>query len=252
MAIEEDILIKFKKVSPKEAVKELLSRGLKVTETAAETKAAVELRLFAITQSVNMSVLQDTRDAIAKAIKNGVPYKDFQANFINDLAAKGWSNKRITLLPDGTEKLKSVTPTRLKLVYDNAVSSSINSGRFKRFADNADDKPFLELHELQDKSARRSHKAKSGTIQPITAPVWKSPRSWVPPNGHKCRGWITSLTRAMARLKGIKLKRPGTNPDPGFGFNSADKWFQPKRSDFDEDIWNAGQEMPKATLQKAA
>ena len=243
MATEIKVSTDFEKVSPTDAVKDLESKGLRVTATAEETAKAVQDRLFAITQSINMEVLQDTRDLLAKGLKNGLPYKDFQKQFLNMLSKKGWTGERIIKLPGGAQKLVTTTPARLSLIYDNAVSTSVNAGRMKRFIDNSADRPYLQLNEINDHRSRKTHKQKSGTIQLITASVWKSPNSWIAPNGHRCRGWMTALSAEQAKSRGIKVKHPGTVPDKGFGYNSSTSYYKPEKKNFDSDIWALGQKM---------
>jgi len=127
------------------------------------------------------------------------------------------------------------------------MQNSLNAGRFERQVDNVGDRPFLELIEVLDSKTRTSHRAQSGSIQPITSKFWKSPNSWYPPNGFNCRGRTVALTRAEAKSRGIKIKS-SQKPDPGFGTNPAIDLFQPKREDFDEDIWKAGENMKPEDL----
>jgi len=245
--IPPNIIIEATKVPPKQAIKLFEDQGLKVTETAAQTQLAVEQKLFAITQSVNMGVLQDFRDELNIAIKEGQTFRTFQANIKDTLAKHGWTGER-TILRDGEEIDILTTPQRLKTIYRTNVQSALNAGRFERQVENANARPFLELIEILDASTRTTHRAQSGSIQLISAKFWRAPNSWYPPNGFNYRGRTTSLTRAEAQSRGIKIKSPGTKPDPGFGNNPATEFFKPSRKNFDADIWAAGQRLKPSKL----
>jgi len=233
--IPENIIIEATKVAPKQAIKIFSDQGIKVTTTAKATQEAVEERLFAITRSVNMGVLQDFRGELKLAIEEGQTFRTFQKNIKNTLAKHGWTGER-TIIQAGKEIEVLTTPHRLKTIYKTNIQSSLNAGRFERQIENANDRPFLQLIEILDASTRTTHRAQSGSIQLISSRFWKSPNSWYPPNGFNCRGRTTSLTRAEAKSRGIKIKSPGTKPDPGFGLNPATEFFKPNPKDFDDDI----------------
>jgi len=247
---DETILIEAQKVPPKQAIKIFDAQAIKISTTAKATEAAIKAKLFSITQSVSMGVLQDVRDELSKAISEGKTFQSFQKDFKNTLARKGWSGERTILGAEGKEIAILTTPHRLKLIYSQNVQSALNAGRFERQIENADDRPFLELIDgiLGAERSRPTHRAQSGSIQPITSRFWKSPNSWYPPNGFKCTGRTKSLTRAEAQSRGIKIKAPRARPDPGFGLNPATESFEPAREDFDDDIWEAGQEIEPAEL----
>lgn len=246
MPITDNILIEAEKVAPLQAIDVFEKQGIEVTETAEATQKAVENRLFAVTRSINMEVLQDIRDELKKSLDNGQTFAKFKKNITNTLAQKGWTGKR-TVIVRGKEKIIQTTPWRLKTIYRTNMQSSLNAGRFARQIENAQDRPFIELIDGAGERGRKTHKSRSGSIQPITSSFWKSPNGWYPPNGFNCTGRTRSRTRAQAKSLGIKIKGSG-NPDPGFGFNAATQSFQPKRSDFDEDIWKSGEEMEPSKL----
>jgi len=247
--IPKNLLVEVQKLPPKEAIEVFESKGLQVTETAEETAKAVEKKLFAVTRSVNMAVLQDIRDELKKSLADGQTYATFKKNIENTLAKKGWAAERTVTLKNGKVKKVITTPWRLKTIYRTNMQSALNAGRFERQVSNASDRPYLELVETLDSKTRRTHRAQSGSIQPITSQFWKSPTSWYPPNGFNCRGRTVALTRAEAKSRGIKIKRPGLLPDPGFGMNPATDFFQPEKKDFDPDIWAAGEKMLVAKLK---
>jgi len=248
--IPENILIKAQKVAPEQAIKIFDAQDIKISKTAAATEAAVKAKVFAITQSVSMGVIQDVRDELSKAISEGKTFRTFQKDFQNTLAKKGWTGVRTVISAEGAEIAVLTTPHRLKLIYSQNVQSALNAGRFERQVENADDRPFLELIDgiLGAKRSRPTHRAQSGSIQPITSRFWKSPNSWYPPNGFQCTGRTTSLTRAEAQSRGIKIKAPRVKPDAGFGFNPATESFAPNPDDFDDDIFALGQEIEPAEL----
>lgn len=234
MAVDSDIIVDAAGVAPAQAIEDLESKGLRVTATAAETRAAVEEGLFAITRSVNMQFVQDVRDELVKSLKAGIPFEDFQKNILEILARKGWTGERTF---------------RLKTIYRNALQGSLNKGRFKRQVENSEDRPYLGLIDgiFGSDRSRASHRSRSGSIQHINSSFWKSPNSWYPLNGHHCTGRTRSFTLRQAQARGIRIKGFG-KPDPGFGRGPL-ATFKPLKKDFDNDIWEAGQKMKPSKLK---
>ncbi len=248
MAIPEKIISDASKVSPEQAIKIFDKQGIKISKTADETRKAVEEKVFAITQDVQMSVVQDVRDALSKALKDGLTFETFQKDIKNTLAKKGWTGER-TVSIGGEEVQVLTTPHRLKTIYRTNIQSALNAGRFERQVANSSDRPFLMLIDGIIENSRSSHKTQSGSIQPITSKFWKAPNSWYPPNGFNCTGRTRALTRAQAKSRGVKINNRALKPDPGFGTNPATQFFKPKREDFDNDIWEAGQDLESNDLK---
>jgi uncharacterized protein with gpF-like domain len=248
LAIPGKIIVDASKVSPEEAIKIFDKQGIKISKTAEETRKAVEEKVFAITQDVQMSVVQDVRDALSKALKDGQTFETFQKDIKNTLAKKGWTGERTAII-GGEEVQVLTTPHRLKTIYRTNIQSALNAGRFERQVDNASDRPFLMLIDGIVEKSRSSHKKQSGSIQPITSSFWKAPNSWYPPNGFNCTGRTRALTRAQAKSRGIKINNRALKPDPGFGSNPATQFFKPEKEDFDTDIWEAGQDLEPSTLK---
>jgi len=221
-------------VAPKQAIDDLEAKGVRVTATAAETQAAVEEGLFAITRSVNMQFVQDVKDELLKSLEAGIPFEDFKKNILGILEKRGWTGDRTF---------------RFKTIYRNALQGSLNRGRFKRQTENKNARPYLMLIDgiFGSDRSRKTHRSRSGSIQHINAKFWKSPNSWYPLNGHNCTGRTRSLTTAQAKARGIKVKGHG-KPDPGFGKEPLGK-FKVNDSDFDSDIVAASKKMKPSKLQ---
>lgn len=247
MAIPEDILITAQVVPPVQAIEQFEKKGLEVTETAAETRIAVEKRLFAVTKSINMDVLQDFRNELKKSLREGQPFESFKKNITNTLAQKGWTGKRQVKLKNGKIKTIQTTPWRLKTIYNTNMQSALNAGRFDRQIENVSDRPYFMLIEILDESTRKTHRSRSGSIQIFSSKFWRSPNSWYPPNGFGCRGRVRSLTFEQAKKRGIGTKGKG-RPDKGFG-RTPNTFFTPDRANYDTDIWNAGQKLKPDNLK---
>ena len=236
MAIPENLIIEGQKVTPEQAVKDFESKGLEVTATQAETAEAVQKRLFAVTRSVKLDILQDFKDEIGKAIKEGTSFKTFQEEITNKLSAKGWTGKRSLKLPTGEIIKVQTTPYRLRTIFDTNIQNSLNAGRYERQLANQSSRPYLQLIEILDPSTRHNHRRQSGSIALLGAQFWKV---WYPSNGFNCRGRTRALTESQAKSRGIGVKVPGLLPDKGFRNNPAVTPFTPKKEDYDSDIWEA-------------
>lgn len=247
MAINKDTLIKAAAVSPKRAADLFDKLGLELTATREETEKAVQRRLFAITRAANMEMLQDFKNALEKSIREGETFATFKANIENTMAKRGWWGLR-KITEDGVTKTVNTGPWRLRTIYRTNVQTAINAGRKNAQQQNTKARPYWELIEVLDDSTRATHASRSGSIAHYTSSFWKAPDSWYPPNGFNCRGRVRALTEEQAKERGIGIKGRG-KPDKGFGGNPNVDTFEPKKSDFDPEIWKIGQDMKKPTIK---
>jgi hypothetical protein len=203
-AFNQDILIEASKMAPAQAVEFFEAKGFKINWKWDETLNAANNKVFQVAKSMNMDVLQDIRQMVDKAIKEGITFEQFQKELAPKLQARGWWGQKMVEGPDGVETVQLGSPHRLKTIYRTNTQSAYNAGRWKRQKRGARLRPYLMLIELQDASARTTHKTQSGSIARIDSKFWKSPNSWYPPNGFnsfvpdtKMRGTIESGTRRL-------------------------------------------------------
>ena len=107
----------------------------------------------------------------------------------------------------------------LETIYRNAMQNAYNAGRWRQQTENAFARPILMYDAVDDSRTRPEHAALDGFMAPVGDPVWAS---IYPPNGHRCRCAVISLTREQAEARGFAPgARPGGKPDEGWGHNPA-------------------------------
>jgi len=247
-------------LAPEEAIKSLKSKGFAITwDWKAAAKASKE-QAFTVAKAMKMDVLQDIRGMLDRSLADGLSFRGFQKELEPMLQARGWWGKQVV---DG-KVVQLGSLHRLKTIYDTNMQSALNAGRAQAQLDNQDNRPFLEYIAIQDSATRPTHMALHGTIKPIDSAFWKT---YYPPNGYRCRCRTRDLTfKQMKKRGGItkeipkikdaipQMKSRGIStkeivkrkdldsivkPDEGFNSNPLKAW-EPKKTDYDTDIWNAG------------
>lgn len=84
---------------------------------------------------------------------------------------------------------------RLETIFRNGVQAAYNAGHWRRFEEDAEDRPYLMYDAINDSRTRPAHRAMDGIIRPVGDPFWQT---HAPPNGHRCRCKLISLTEAQA------------------------------------------------------
>lgn len=225
------------KLEPAEAVAFFEKKKLKVTWNWEDQLKLNQAQIFTVAKAMKMSVLQDIRDMVKDSLKQGTTLEQFKKDLEPKLRAKGWWGKGID--PTTGKKVLLGSPHRLKTIYDTNVQGAFNAGRWKRQQDNKVNRPFLEYVAVLDSSTRPSHAALDGTIKPVDSPFWNT---YYPPNGYNCRCRTRALTKVQTEKKGgVTKKPPSIKPDKGFSQNVGKKFWEPKKSRYDSDIWKIGQ-----------
>ena len=155
-----------------------------------------------------MDILETIHKEVDKAIKDGTTMKEFNRVLEPKLKALGWWGS--------SEAGFLGTPWRLNTIFRTNTQQAYNAGRIKGQIANKKSRPYLMLLEKEDKSARKTHKSRNGSIAVVTSKFWKAPNSWLPLNGFNCRGRTRALTAFQAKKRGANITGGG-NPDKGFG-----------------------------------
>jgi SPP1 gp7 family putative phage head morphogenesis protein len=140
-----------------------------------------KLRAFTVATVTKARVLNEIQGAVQMAIDDGLTMADFNLALdeILDVPLRPW---------------------HAETVFRTNIQSAYGCGRLQQQRAQKDDFPFLQLHEIDDTSTRRTHHAVDGTVQPVGSPWW---RRWYPPSDYNCRGHAESLTADEARAIGV-------------------------------------------------
>ena len=238
---DENILIEASLLAPKDAIEFFRAKGFKITWDWRETLNDANRAVFHVAKAINLSVLQDIRNEVDKAISKGTTFGDFKKDLEPKLAAKGWTGKKYLTNPKtGVKELVELgTPHRLETIYRTNTQSAYNAGRWESQLRNKDSRPFLQYIAIDDGATRPNHRAQNGTVKSIDSSYWST---WYPPNGYNCRCRVRSLSKEQAEKIDTGAKS-NKLPDLGFSGNPGRSVFRPKRKEFDSDLWNEGKKM---------
>lgn len=213
-----NIVSKALSLSPEEAVRFLESKGYKLTWDWKEQLALNNAQIFTVAKVAKLSLLQETRNLLVKALDSGAGFEAFRKDAAN-------------LLPE-------LAAYRLRTIYKTNMQTAWNTGRWQAFEESKDAFPYLQYIAVIDQSTSEICQPLDGQIHHIDDPFWDI---WSPPNHFNCRCRLRPLTALQAGRAGEQEDLPpGHEPSPGFNSNPAKRQWEPDPSKFDPDIWSLG------------
>jgi SPP1 gp7 family putative phage head morphogenesis protein len=241
--------------APEDAIRYFESKGYKLGFKWQDVWAEAHARAFTVAGVMKVDILQDIRQELTKALKNGTTFEQFKDNLTPVLQRKGWLG-RGDVVDGETGEIhgRRLTPRRLGTIFQTNMQSSYMAGRYAAQMDQVDTHPYWEYVAVLDDRTRPAHAAISGSIYRYDDPFWAT---FYPPNGYRCRCRVRA--RSLSDLARNKLasrssagrlvkfdQRVGRDgatqpaiayddpitgkriaPDPGFGFNPGREWQRP-------------------------
>lgn len=233
--MSKDIDINFAlKQEPKDAVKYFQDKGYKISWDWHDTLKESHAKAFTVAKMTNLDLLQDTKNMLHTAIKEGWTEKDFQTRASEMFKKRGWWGKQDVVNPKTgkTENVQLGSPYRVRTIYKTNMQTAYMAGRYKNQIENADNMPYWMYVAIMDKRTRPSHAALNGTILKYDDPFWDAN---YPPNGWNCRCRVVAVDDEY-----VQGKKIGTNKKPlldyGWDYNVGKAWFQPDLNNYDYDI----------------
>lgn len=242
------------KQPPEEAIRYFESKGYKLGFKWQDVWAEAHARAFTVAGVMKVDVLQDIRQELTKALKNGTTLQQFKNDLTPVLQKKGWLGRGDVVDGDtGEIHGRRLTPRRLNTIFQTNMQSSYMAGRFAAQMAQVDTHPYWEYVAVMDNRTRPAHAALNGSIYRYDDPFW---RTFYPPNGYHCRCRVRARARNYVEQNGVPVlnsegrlvevdivdrsgaKRPAIAytdptsgkkllPDPGFGFNPGREWQRP-------------------------
>lgn len=243
-------------LEPKDAVSFFAAKGEQLAWDYSDVWGEANVHSFTVAKATSLEVLRTIRAEVAKAIGPGQTFEQFKKTLRPRLEEMGWWGKKEVLDIDTGEitqaQLGSVR--RLRTIYQTNVQTAYMAGRYKRYVDNAKDRPYWRYVAVMDGRTRPAHAALAGKVFRWDDPVWKV--IW-PPNGWGCRCRVVALTKAefealgvpledgrdaivetevlinrdgdLVTVKGVRYTDVGGKqrifqPDPGWDYNPGEAW----------------------------
>jgi SPP1 gp7 family putative phage head morphogenesis protein len=230
------------------------------------------VRSFTVAKAARMDVLEDIRDAVQTAQKQGWPFQKFQQELRPRLKAKGWWGK-VTMADDrgAVETVQLGSPWRLRTIYHTNMQTALMAGRYEGMMSTVRDRPFWQHISVVDSRTTDKCRELHLRIYRYDDPVWDT---FYPPSHWGCRRRVRSLSRRqihrsdrsvessrgklvkkqipihtrrgtrMADVTGLQTTDQFGQPttvwtDPGFNYNPGKAAWRPDPRDHDRDLYRA-------------
>ncbi|MBF0529807.1 MAG: minor capsid protein, partial [Deltaproteobacteria bacterium] len=184
---------------------------------------------FTVARVTTMDVVQVIKGYVDQALADGTTVRQFQKDLIPCLRQAGWwaeSEEQAKITLPGGEVRKRLTMSRLGTIYDTNINVATAVGRWKQFQDTATTRPYVEYDGVDDGRTRPAHRALHGKVFRLDDPGLAT---IAPPNGFRCRCFLSSLTDREVQARGLKIDDAGKYagaPDDGWDFNPGAAGFE--------------------------
>lgn len=230
--------VSFEPLPAKEAVDAFRKKGYQITFDWHEMQREEHAYNFTVAKVTQLDILQDIRQAVDKAISEGVTMRDFAANLKPTLQEKGWWGKKLMIDPNTGEEreVQLGSPRRLKTIYDTNLRTAHAAGRWERIQRTKKTRPYLAYRGIKDGRQREQHRQWNDIVLHADDPWWDE---HYPPNGWHCRCGVQQLNERDLKRYGLTVteysptgaprtyidKKTGNTfyapagVDPGFAYN---------------------------------
>lgn len=201
---------------PEQAIAWFEAKGLQLTGDWRELWREQHARAFTVARLTKLDVLQDIRDATARALREGTTERDFIRELTPILQSKGWWGKAVNpatgeVLDVYDERGRPVqygSPRRLQLIYRQNLQSAYMAGRYQQQrdlaqADGPGARPYLQYLAVRDARSRPSHAALHGKVYRADDPAIDA---IYPPNGFNCRCRMRALSERRLAAEGLSVE----------------------------------------------
>lgn len=192
-------------LTPTDAVKYLQDKGMHMSWDWHETSGAAHSQSFTVAKVTTADVLQAIHGEVERATKDGIAFEQFAKTLRPRLQDLGWWGKKEVLDGDTGEltKVQLGSMRRLRTIFHSNVQTAYMAGRYKRFVDNVQMRPYWRYVAILDGRTRPHHRALHGKVWRWDDPIWQV--IW-PPNGWGCRCRVEALSEKEFQALGIPLE----------------------------------------------
>lgn len=222
---------------PKEAVEFFRAKGYATSFDWRDVWQQEHDAAFTVAKMMNVDLLRDVRDAVDKALADGLTLQQFRDAIESRLVQAGWWGKKEAVDPD-TGEIKVVqlgSARRLETIFRTNLQTAYAAGHWQQIQETKAGAPFLMYDAVMDNRTRDEHAAWDGLVLPADDPWWQT---HYPPNGWNCRCGVIQLSAEQAAEMGYQAgdqsppspEREWVNPrtgeveripvgiDPGFAY----------------------------------
>ncbi len=199
-------------VLPEEAIAFFRAKGFRIGFSWQDIFREEHARAFTVAKAMSRDVLEDIREAVDKAIAEGITLETFKKELRPKLEAKGWWGRKRMLDPKtGQHELVQLgSPRRLKTIFRANVRTAYAAGKWERIQRTKKAFPFLEYSSVMDGRERPEHHDWDGVRLPVDHPWWDT---HTPPCDWECRCDVVARSQRMLDRMGVTVdaKPPPAN-----------------------------------------
>jgi SPP1 gp7 family putative phage head morphogenesis protein len=150
--------------------------------------AEAKVKAFAVAGIAKEDEIATAYRSIEKAIAEGTTLKDFQEKCAGIFEKRGWTGERAH---------------RVDTIFRTNIQTAYSVGRWRQMRETSKSRPYGQYDAVGDKRTRPTHAAQDGKVYPMDHPYWDT---WWPPNGHRCRCGVISLSEAEVAAQGLTVE----------------------------------------------
>lgn len=207
--------VELRPLQPREALAFFRAKGLAQSYDFRDVERDEHARAFTVAKAMSRDVLTDIRDAVDAAIEDGTTLETFKTRLRPLLQARGWWGRQEMADPatGETKRVQLGSPRRLETIFETNLRTAYQAGRWERIQATKAALPFLQYHHTPQRDPRPEHEAWGA--QPVILPV---DDAWwhvhYPPNGWRCRCWISQLSASTLARRGLTVTANPTRFPP--------------------------------------
>jgi uncharacterized protein with gpF-like domain len=197
----------FKLLPPAEAIEFFLQKGYLIGFSWEDVWQQEHQAAFTVAKAMQLDILRDIREAIDRALTEGITFEQFSKELAPLLVQKGWWG-RANMEDPVTGEVKNVqlgSTRRLKVIYDTNLRTAHSEGQWQRIQRNKDDFPYLKYDANNSEHPRLEHSAWDGLVLPVDAPFWQA---HYPVKAWGCKCGVMQLDEDTLDELGLKPAEP--------------------------------------------
>lgn len=187
---------------PRKAIEYLESKKLMPSQDWWQVQGDAHNKAFVVAQMTRLDLLEDIRQSLIDAQKNGWDLKKWSEVVEPKMKQKGWWGKQDILTEGGQRTVQLGNPYRLKTIYQTNMAQAYEAGRQAVIWDDNPLFPYVQYSAILDNKTRPRHRALHGIVMRKSDPAWAAIS---PKNGYNCRCTIIELMEGEVNGKKIKV-----------------------------------------------
>jgi len=142
---------------------------------------------FTVSRLARADMLAEIFEALYRAIQDGTSFETWSKDLEHIWVENGWVG---------------LQAWRIDTIFRTNIQTAYNVGRYKQMMLVSDARPFWQYSAVNDSRTRPTHRALHGRVYRFDSPFWDV---WYPPNGHRCRCKVKTLSDRQVRDRGLDV-----------------------------------------------